>query len=464
MSAVLILLAQRYGLDGVFAAGFFSGVLLLLIGLLKLGRFIAFIPAPVIAGFTSGIAVIIALGQIDNLLGVKSAGAESALGKLLVYWREGLSPDWHAVLVGGFVIALMALWPARLNTKFPASLLAIILTTLFVALTAWPVVSVGEIPHSLVLTERLTWSTIPWSELEQLMPAILTITALGAVESLLCGAVASTMTGVRLQANQELVAQGIGNILLPFFGGVPATAAIARTSVGIKSGGQTRLVSIFHALLLLASIFILAPLMSRIPLAALAGVLIVTAWRMNEWDEIHFYFQRRFATAIVTFLLTLLATVALDLTQAIIVGSLVSAAVFMTQVAELKVEISGVDLAKLKERGIHLQRNCSDMRVAYLTGPLFFAAAGHFNEAFAKLDGMRHLILSMRGVSLIDTTGLQVVEALAERLHQAGGQLYLAGIHDQVLATCDRGGLLDVIGRENVFWSADRAIVKVAGG
>lgn len=460
MSAVLILLAQRYGLPGMWVAGLMAGILLTIIGFLRLGRFIAFVPAPVITGFTSGIALIIIIGQIDNLLGIKTPGAESAAGKLLGYFQLGFMPDWRSLAIGVFVIVLMLLWPKHWNARFPASLLGIILATLALTLLGWHVPAIGDIPRRLLLDERLTLGAIPWADLEEFIGPILTITALGAVESLLCGAVASNMTGIRLAANQELIAQGVGNIVLPFFGGVPATAAIARTSVGIKAGGQTRMVSILHAGFLLASMFLLAPVMSRIPLAALAGVLIVTAWRMNEWEAIHYIFGKRFKTAIITFTITLVATITLDLTQAILIGAFLSGAVFLNQIASIQIEMQEVDPAKLRQRGIENAGRCRHVRVAYLTGPLFFAATGHFNEAFAHLSDTHALILSMRGVPLIDTSGLLALGHLHERLQAAGSTLMITGITDAVRGMLDRGGLLSEIGEDNIFWSSDQAIVE----
>ncbi len=460
MSAVLIVLAQKYGLPGIWVAGGLAGIFLLVIGLLRLGRFIAFIPAPVITGFTSGIALIIAIGQIDNLLGATTAKTESAALKLAGYFRGGYTPDWHAVALGALVIAAMILWPKKWNARFPASLLGIILATLTAVLLNWKVSVIGDIPQTLILSQRLTFDLIPWNDLTNFIAPALTITALGAVESLLCGAVASNMTGIRLQANQELIAQGLGNIIIPLFGGVPATAAIARSSVGIKSGGQTRLVSVIHSLALLASMFALAPIMSRIPLAALAGVLIVTAWRMNEWESIHYIFRHRFKTAVITFSITMLATITLDLTQAILIGAFLSGAVFLNQSASIDIEVQEVDVEKLRQRGINTTGQCRHVRVAYLTGPLFFAATGNFNEAFARLGETHALILSMRGVPLIDTSGLQVLLSLRDRLTAKGGTLMLAGAHEDVRQMLKRGGLMEAIGENNFFWSADQAIVE----
>ena len=460
MSAVLIVLVQRYGLTGIWVAGLMAGILLLIIGLLRLGRFIAFIPAPVISGFTSGIALIIFIGQIDNFLGVQTPGTESALFKLLGYFQGGFAVNWQAVVLGSVVVVTMLLWPARLNARFPASLLGIVLATALNAVLRWSVPVIGAIPQTLLLADRLSLSAIPWDNLGAFVAPALTITALGAVESLLCGAVASNMTGIRLQANQELIGQGVGNIVIPFFGGVPATAAIARTSVGIKAGGKTRLVSVVQSAGLLLSMFLLAPVMSRIPLTALAGVLMVTAARMNEWAAIRFIFGHRFKTAMITFLVTMVATITLDLTQAILIGAFLTGAVFLSQMASLDIEMQDVDPVKLREKGIENAGRCGHVQVAFLTGPLFFAATGHFNEAFAPLRDTHALILSMRGVPHIDMSGLEAVKRLHEQLERQGTILMFAGVHRNAMRMMERAGLVDEIGGENFFWSSDQAIVE----
>ncbi len=460
MSAVLIVLVQRYGLEGIWVAGFFSGVLLLLIGLMRLGRFIAFIPSAVISGFTSGIALIILIGQIDNLLGIQTPATETAAQKLLGYFQGGFAPSLQSLMLGLVVIATMLFMPKKWTARFPASLLGIILATLLNYVLAWSVPVIGAIPQSLILQSRLSLSNIPWANLPDFIAPILTITALGAVESLLCGAVGSNMTGIRLQANQELIAQGVGNMIIPFFGGVPATAAIARSSVGIKSGGQTRLVSIVHAVGLLLSMFLLTPFMERIPLAALAGVLMVTAVRMNEWDAIKFIFGKRFKTDMIAFTITMLATIVLDLTQAILIGTFLAGAVFLNKIASIDIEVQEVDINRLKQKGIETAGKCQHVRVAFLTGPLFFAATGQFNEAFQNLRDTHALILSMRGVSLIDTAGLEALHRLHERLHRQGGTLMFAGMHNNAYDMLKRGGLVETVGKENFFWSSDQAIVE----
>ena len=460
MSAVLIVLVSRYGLEGIWVAGLLSGALLLVIGLLRLGRFIAFIPAPVISGFTSGIALIIFIGQIDNLLGIQTPATETTAQKFIGYFNGGFTLDSHALILGLVVIGMMVFMPKKWNARFPASLLGIILATLLNYALSWSVTVIGLIPQTLFLEQRLSIANIPFNNLADFIAPILTITALGAVESLLAGAVGSNMTGIRLQANQELIAQGVGNMIIPFFGGVPATAAIARSSVGIKSGGQTRLVSIIHAIGLLLSMFLLAPFMARIPLAALAGVLMVTAVRMNEWDAIKFIFGKRFKTDMIAFTITMLATIVLDLTQAILIGSFLAGAVFLNKIASIDINVQKVDMDRLKQKGIKTEGKCRHVRVAFLTGPLFFAATGQFNEAFANLKETHALILSMRGVSLIDTAGIEAIHRLYEQLHKQSGTLMFAGVHDNAKQIMERGGLVKMIGEENFFWSSDQAIVE----
>lgn len=460
MSAVLIVLVTRYGLEGIWVAGLLSGALLLVIGLLRLGRFIAFIPAPVISGFTSGIALIIFIGQIDNLFGIKTPVTESAAQKFIGYFNGGFTPDPQSLILGLIVIGTMLFMPKKWNARFPASLLGIILATLLNWTLNWSASMIGAIPQSLILQSHLSLSHVPWSNLPDFIAPILTITALGAVESLLAGAVGSNMTGIRMQANQELIAQGVGNMIIPFFGGVPATAAIARSSVGIKSGGQTRLVSIIHAIGLLLSMFMLTPFMERIPLAALAGVLMVTAVRMNEWDAIKFIFGKRFKTDMIAFTITMLATIVLDLTQAILIGSFLAGAVFLNKIASIDISVQEVDIDRLKQKGIETAGKCKHVKVAFLTGPLFFAATGQFNEAFANLTETHALILSMRGVSLIDTAGIEAIHRLHERLHKQDGTLMFAGVHDNTYNMMKRGGLVETIGKENFFWSSDQAIVE----
>lgn len=463
MSAILIGLAARHGLQGVWMAGLLAGVFILALGLLRLGRVVALIPAPVISGFTSGIALIIALGQLDNFFGIRTPAAESIVEKLRYYVEYGIAPNGQAVLLALLVMGAMVLWPRfTLGKRLPGSLVGIVLATLVAALARWQVPTIGAVPRTLLLENRLTLTTLPWRDLGMFIVPALSIAALGSIESLLCGAVAGNMTGVRMYNNLELVAQGMGNIVIPFFGGVPATAAIARTSVGVKSGGVTRMVSIIHGLALLGAALLFGGLIGRVPMAALAGVLMVTAWRMNEWSAIRFFFGRRLKHAMLAFTVTLLATVLLDLTQAILIGLAISSLIFMAQMSELQVTRQPVDVERLNAAGHQLAQPLHNASVLYLSGPLFFAAARRLMEQVEASDGPEAtLILSMRGVPLIDATGVEVLRELWHRQRQGGGTLLLASLQPRVEALLRRTGFLEELGSERLFWSADRAILAI---
>ena len=461
MSAVLIVLAQRYGLSGIWVACLLAGVFMVLLGVFKLGRYISFIPSPVITGFTSGIALIIAIGQLDNVLGVKTAAAENALVKFFDYFLHPPSPDWHSMLVAGLVMLTMIIMP-RFTKSIPGSLVGLAIASVIVAGLGWNIPTIGSIPRTILLDERLTWTSIPWAQLPNLVPAAISIAALGAIESLLCGAVGANMTGEPMDSNQELIGQGIGNMLIPFFGGVPATAAIARTSVAIKSGAVTRMTSFIHTLVLIASVFVLGSLIGRIPMAALGGVLLMTAWRMNEWESIHFFTRSRIKHALAGMFITMLATVALDLTQAILIGIAISALIYLQQSAvTTEVKAMPIDPQRMRGLGPDLEIPCPKVHVYYLTGPIFFGSVHNILESFETAREYRTLIISMRGVPMIDIMGAQALTQIIEEQHEQHGEVYFSGVQPAVREMLNRTGVMDLVGEERIFWSADQAILAV---
>ena len=252
-------LIGAYGMQGMFVATFLAGIMLIIAAVLHLGNLTAFVPAPVITGFTSGIAVIIALGQIDNFFGTHSEGG-SALAKLASYSRLGFHPNMTTTIVALLVVLLMVFFPKKWNAVVPASLVGIIIATAATMIFKLDIATVGDIPKSLMLPDRLSPSQIDWATVPGLLAPAFSIAVLNMLESLLCGASAGRATGVKLNNDQELFAQGVGNMVLPMFGGIPATAALARTSVAVRSGAQTRLTGIFHAVGLLIMMLVLAPI------------------------------------------------------------------------------------------------------------------------------------------------------------------------------------------------------------
>ncbi len=456
MSAVLIGIVAKYGLQGVFIACLGAGIILLICGLLKMGRLISFIPMPVIMGFTSGIAIIIALGQVDNFFGTVSEGT-SAISKLMSYGTLGFNPNMQSVAIGVFVVLIMILWPKKWASKVPGSLISIITATILATVLGFDEIAlVGDIPKTLFMEDRLQLSAFNFKMLSDLLSPIITIAALGMIESLLCGASAARMTSEKFDADRELVAQGIGNILIPFFGGVPATAAIARTSVAIKSGEQTRLTSVFHSVFLLLSMFVLGGVMAKLPISALAGVLMVTAWRMNEWSGIKYIFSHKFKSAISQFLITMVATVVFDLTTAILIGVIYSAILYVASSGHLNVEFSSVDVERLPSQsyGEGIQRAV----VAYITGSVFFGAVDSLHNSFENMPECEHLILSMRGVPNIDVSGAQEVLLLCRSCHENGKTVVFCGVCPEVRRYLDRAGVTEVVGEAAFYWSADKAL------
>ena len=458
MTAILVTLASKYGMQGILTACFIAGIILVAAGILKLGRVIYYIPSSVITGFTSGIALIIALGQLDNFFGVTSSG-DLAITKVLSYFTNGFDPNWEAVAIGAVVMLIMIVWPKKLNDKIPSSLAALVIVLIVCHFLNPDVETVGQIPKSLFLDERLSLRGMNMAQFWDLFVPALSIAALGMIESLLCGASAGKMKKEELNADRELVAQGIGNMIIPLFGGIPATAAIARTSVAIKSGCQTRITGIFHAVILLLSMFVLSPVMSEVPLSALAGILIITAWRMNDWKNIHFIFDHKFKSGMLKFFITMIATVVLDLTQAIIIGVAFSSFLIIVKLTDIDISVSEIDKDRLEEVGVHLPEISNKVRIAYLTGTIFFAVVDKLVKQLRKQDSAEALILSMRGVPMIDLSGIEAMIDLVRELEANGTEVYLTSVQPKVLEEMRRGGLIDLIGEEYVFQSAEQAIV-----
>ena len=463
MAAVLAGVVASYGLQGVFVATLLAGILLILAGVLRLGRLVSIIPMPVITGFTSGIALVIALGQLDNFFGTHTAHSGN-LGMVQTYVEQGFHPHMQTMIIGLFVVLFMILWPKKWQAVFPSSLAALIVVLVANTFLKWDVAVVGEIPRTLLPAVRLTPAGVDLSALGGLVTPALSIAVLGMIESLLCGASAGDMKGEAINADRELVAQGVGNLILPFFGGVPATAAIARTSVAIKAGQQTRLTGIIHSLGLLASMFLLSPVMSRIPMAALAGVLMVTAWRMNEWHTIRYLVSHKLKGATLAFFVTLACTVLFDLSIAIVAGMALCCVIFAVKcVQHVEVSISEVDPQRLQRINLSYHPRHTNVRVVYISGAIFFGSAGYLERSLAQLpEDTTSVILSVRGVSTVDTTGIQVISRFVQAQLDKGVTVYISGASQPLRTAMDRGGVTSLVGEAAFCWSAMDALSDIA--
>ncbi|HBJ25199.1 MAG TPA: SulP family inorganic anion transporter [Ruminococcaceae bacterium] len=459
MAAILLSVSAKYGITGVLTAGFLSGAILIVAALCRVGKLVSYLPAPVITGFTSGIAIIIALGQIDNFFGTHSVG-ENQISKIASYFTgEGsFDPNWWAVMFGGLVVLIMVVYPKKWNAVVPSSLVGIIVALIvnMVFFEQGTVAEVGAIPSSLITDDSIIRKGFDFANITSLIMPAVSIAALGMIESLLCGASAGKMKGERLDASRELVAQGIGNMIIPLLGGVPATAAIARTSVAIKSGGQTRLVSVFHSIVLILSMFLLGGVMSRIPMAALAGVLMVTAFRMNDWAAIKSIFGKKFKSSISQYVITMAATVVFDLTIAIVIGVVAAMIVFVVKSSELRVTSSDIDEDKL--RGKVKSGHHEEFKVVYVSGPLFFGTQEKLINQLEALEGNPQVILSMRGVPTADDISLAELERLYNKLREKGTQISFTGVQTAVGEMMDRAGFRERIGEEHFYWDAVAAI------
>ena len=461
MTAILVSLVAQYGMQGVFVASLMAGVILLLCGIFKLGGLVSYLPSPVITGFTSGIAIIIALGQIDNLTGMKSSGLTN-LAKIASYFTTPQTVNFTSLIIGLCVIVFMFVYPKKLGQYCPGSLAAIIIATAANLIFKFDVNTVGAIPKTIFLDDRLSFAEFDMSNMSHLIVPAVSIAALGLIESLLCGASAGRMKNEKLNADVELVAQGIGNILLPFFGGVPATAAIARTSVAIKSGGETRLTSVIHAIVLLLSMFVLGDVMSNIPLSALAGVLIVTAWRMNEWKTIKSIFSKKLKTAMFQFLITMAATVVFDLTKAILIGVVFSLIMFVVKVSDMQVTVADVDPEKLDMDNVDPEK-LKFTSVVYITGPLYFGTCAKLEDKVSSLGDSYNIIFSMRGVTVADISGIEALHEYCERLILQGRMVYFSCVQPSVMDLFERTGLKEDRFKHNMFfWSTDKVFEHIS--
>lgn len=445
---------DRFGYEGLAVATMMAGVMLLVMGFARLGAVIRYIPYPVTVGFTSGIALIIALGQVRDMLGLQMERVPAdSLEKIQAYAEHIGSLNATAVVLCAATVVIIVLWPL-ITKRIPGPLIALLVVTVAVHLFDLPVETIGgrfgEVPNVL---PKPAIPKIGWSNIAELSSPALSIALLAGIESLLSAMVADGMTGGRHRSNTELIAQGVANIASPLFGGIPATGAIARTATNVRNGGRSPVAGLVHALTLLVILLVAGPLAALIPMAALAGILLVVAYNMSEWHAFLRVLRGPRSDALVL-LATFLLTVFVDLTVAIQVGVVLAALLLMRRLAEVT-EVSAMrNVLEYEENGEAPAPPAipEGVEVYEINGSLCFGAASKFTEIAAAFHSPpRVLILRMRYVFAIDATGLQAVESVWSRLEKQGTRMLISGIRAQPLEAMRRSGLLKRLGEENVY-------------
>ena len=462
MTVVLIPIVAAHGPDGVLVVGLLAGLMLLGLAVTGAGRAIRYVPLPVIEGFTAGIAVIIALQQLPAALGV-DVHAEKILvltEKAVRAWAS--APTWAAPATA-IGIAAVIVFMARIRTGFPTALLLVVAATAANALVddrGWgdPLATIGAIPSGLP-TPSLP--AVPWGDLDTLVLAAVAVAALGALESLLSATVSDAMSvGHRHDPDRELFGQGLANIASPLFGGIPATAAIARTAVNVRSGARSRLSALIHAVLLLAVVLVATRWVGHIPLAALAGVLIATAVQMVRVSSLAPLLRATRGDAI-TLLLTAIATVALDLVLAVVIG-LALAGFFALRQTATTARLEEVPLDD-SDHHDEEQRLLDEHIVAYrLDGPLFFAAAHDFLLELAEVKRVRVVVLRMSHLTTVDATGAHVLADTIGRLEQRGVTVLLSGTRPEHVAVLAQLGVHRQLAHERHLFASTPAAIAHA--
>jgi len=452
---------QQYGISGLTVATIIAGVLLVLLGVFKLGTVIKFIPYPVVVGFTSGIAVTIFTTQMTDVFGL-SFGGETVpgdfIGKWMLYFKHFNTVNWWNFIVSVTSVIIISVTP-KISKKIPGSLVAIILVTIGVwcLKSFFGIDSIDTIGDRFSINSQLPNAEMPaldWEAIKNLFPVAVTIAALGAIESLLSATVADGMISDHHNSNTELIALGVANMVTPIFGGIPATGAIARTMTNINNGGRTPVAGMIHAVVLLLILLFLMPLARFIPMACLAGVLVVVSYNMSGWRSFAALLKNPKSDVIVL-LITFFLTVIFDLTVAIAVGLLLACLLFIKRIMET------TEITAIKEE-IHVEDEAGIMHdesitipagveVYEINGPYFFGVATQFEELMSDFrDKSKVRVIRMRKVPFIDSTGIHNLSNFCEMSFKNKIVVVLSGVNPQVHSALHKAGFYDLVGEKNI--------------
>lgn len=481
---ILFPIAQHYGLGGLLVATLMSGLLLVVMAFMRLGRFIEYIPESVTLGFTGGIAVVIATLQVKDLFGLEIATMPEPYWDKLAALAQALPGlDMMSTLVAALTLLVMLLWP-KLRTPVPPHLPAVVvgsIAALWLNQGGASIETIGS-RFSYLLPDGGTGLGIPpflpefawpwqqpdasgqpiglsWSMVTDLLPSAFAIAMLGAIESLLCAVVLDGMTGKRHSANSELLGQGIGNLVVPFFGGITATAAIARSAANYRAGAQSPVAAMIHALVVLLGLVLLAPLLAYLPMAAMAALLVMVAWNMSEAPKSMHLLKTAPRSDILVFLTCFSLTVALDMVIAITTGILLAAVLFMREMAQMT-RVTDITASK-RVASYHLPEG---WQVFKINGPLFFAAADRiFGELAVMSRPARGFVLYMDGVSILDAGGLSALTRLLDACRKEGTRVVIADLQFQPLRTLAKAGVRPEEGVSEFHPTLEEALTAIAG-
>ena len=447
------------GMEGLVAATLIAGVLLMVMGFLRLGAIIRFVPYTITIGFTAGIAVTLVVGQMKDFLGLtfpSGTATVETMDKLQAVALNVGTVNWQAFLVGALCLAILFVWP-KINSKIPGSLVALIAGIALVNIFGMQVSTIGDL---YTINSALPTIHIPQLSIELFREQLangITIAILAAIESLLSCVVADSMISAHHRSNMELVAQGVGNIASVLFGGIPATGAIARTAANVKNGGRTPIAGMVHAVTLLLVLAFLMPYAALIPMPTIAAILLHVAYNMSGWRSFVHLCKTASKGAVATLLLTFALTVVFDLVVAIAVGMLIAVVLFMKMVSE-ETEVKGWKYYGDENSEVtHLRELPESVRVYEINGPLFFGMADRIASISVK-SFTKYLIIRMRGVPSLDATAMNALENLYTYCQENGVSLIFSHANEQPMKVMQRAGFVDLVGEEHFRTSIDDAI------
>ncbi|MBP1990974.1 SulP family inorganic anion transporter [Paenibacillus eucommiae] len=463
---ILFAIVMQYGYENLLLAGFLAGIILFVMGALKLGALIKFIPRPVTIGFTAGIAVIIFSGQIANFLGLRDIEKhENFFPNMKEIMMQMSTFNMYSIVTAGICL-LVIVWTPRMLPKVPGALVGLVVSSVVAALffegnVATIGSTYGAIPSTL---PHFHFPHMTWERIEIVIRPAFIIAMLGSIESLLSAVVADGMTGSRHNSNRELMGQGIANMITPLFGGIPATGAIARTATNIKNGAVSPMSGIVHGVVVLLVLIVLAPYASRIPLASMAPILMLVAWNMSERKEFMHILKTKTSDSIVL-LLTFLLTVCTNLTTAVEVGLILAVLLFVKRMSEILKVAKGlpdptVKHEKVKAHMVNKGHDCPQINMYTIEGPLFFGAANMFEKSIMDTIHSRPkiLLLRMAKVPFMDTTGESNLASLVNHFVKFGGIVLMTGVQPQPLEILRKTGLYELITSEHFFEHTGEAI------